>query len=97
MTNNIAEQFEELYTRWSLLDKAGKESQLVTMMSKAQGLYQYLVMVYGRKGYLTLGEYNQVEQIKQFYQYLQSQKIQVDQDLWNEMLKHLAKMIVKHK
>lgn len=95
MTNNIAEQFEESYSTWSMLDKAGKESQLATMMSKVQGLYQYLVMVYGRKGYLTLGEYNQVEQIKQFYQYLQSQKIQVDQNLWNEMIKHLAKMIVK--
>ena len=35
-------------------------------------------LVYGRKGYLTLGEYNQVEQTKQFYQYLQTQKIQVD-------------------
>ena len=93
--NNIAEQFEELYSRWSLLDKAGKESQLATMMSKAQGLYQYLVMAYDRKGYLTLDEYNQVEQIKQFYQYLQTQKMQVDQALWNEMMKHLAKMAVK--
>ena len=93
--NNIAEQFEEMYSRWSLLDKAGKESQLATMMSKAQGLCQYLVMIYGRKGYLTVDEYNQVEQIRQFYQYLQTQKMQVDQDLWNEMMRHLAKMAVK--
>ena len=93
--NNIAEQFEELYSRWSLLDKVGKESQLATMMSKARGLYQYIVMAYGRKGYLTIEEYNQVEQIKQFYQYLQSQKMQVDQDLWNEMMKRLVKMAVK--
>lgn len=95
MSNNIFEQFEELYSRWSLLDKVGKESQLATMMSKAQGLYQYLVMAYGSKGYLTSDEYNQVDQIKQFYLYLQTQKMQVDQALWNEMMKHLAKMAVK--
>ena len=93
--NRIVEQFEEMYSRWSLLDKAGKENQLTTMMSKAQGLCQYLLMVYGRKGYLTMEEYNQVEQIKQFYQYLQTQKTQADQDLWNEMMKHLAKMAIK--
>ena len=97
MVNNILEQLEELYSRWSMVEKVGKEMQLATMMSKAQRLYQYLVMVYGRKGYLTLGEYNQVEQITQLYQYLQSQKIQVDQNLWNEMMKHLAKMIVRQK
>lgn len=95
MANNIAEQFEEFYSRWSMLDKVGNESQLATMMSKAQGLYQYLVMTYGHKGYLTIEEYNQVEQIKQFYQYLQAQKMQVDQDLWNEIMKQLAKMIVR--
>ena len=95
MMNNIAEQFDEFYSRWSLLDKVGKESQLATMMSKVQGLYQSLVMAYGYKGYLTIEEYNQVEQIKQFYQYLQSQKMQVDHGLWNEMMKQLTKMIVR--
>ena len=35
------------------------------------------------------------EQIRQIGQYLQTQKTQADQDLWNEMMKHLAKMIVK--
>lgn len=93
--NSIAEQFEELYSRWSFLDKAGKDSQLGAMMNKAQVLYQYLVMTYGSKGYLTTDEYKQVEGLRQFYQYLQGQKMQVDQDLWNEMMKHLAKMIVK--
>ena len=93
--NNIAEQFEDLYSRWSLLDKDGKDAQLAEMMSRAQGLYQFLVMNYGRKGFLTQDEYNQVEQIRQIGQYLQTQKIQADQDLWNEMMNHLAKMAVK--
>lgn len=93
--NNIAEQFEDLYSKWSLLDKAGKDAQLAEMMGKAQGLYQFLVMNYGRKGYLTQDEYNQVEQIRQVGQYLQAQKIQADQDLWNEMMNHLAKMVIK--
>ena len=95
MANNIAEQFEDLYSKWSLLDKVGKDAQLAEMMGRAQGLYQFLVMDYGRKGFLTQKEYNQVEQIRQIGQYLQAQKIQTDQDLWNEMMKHLAKMILK--
>lgn len=93
--NTIAEQFEELYSRWSLLDKAAKEAQLEDMMGRAQGTYQFLMQSYGRKGYLTREEYNQVEQIRQFGQYLQSQKMKVDQDLWNEIMKHIAKMMVK--
>ena len=95
MSNNIADQFSALYSKWSLLDKAGKDAQLAEMMGRAQGLYQFLVMNYGRKGYLTQDEYNQVEQIRQIGQYLQTQKIQADQDLWNEMMKHLAKMMVR--
>ena len=93
--NNIAEQFEDLYSKWSLLDKAGKDAQLADMMGRAQGLYQFIVMNYGRKGFLTQDEYNQVEHIRQVGQYLQAQKIQADQDLWNEMMKHLAKMAIK--
>ena len=95
MANNIAEQFEDLYSKWSLLDKVGKDAQLAEMMGRAQGLYRYLVMNYGRKGFLTQAEYNQVEQIRQVCQYIQAQKIQADKDLWTEMMKHLAKMIVK--
>lgn len=92
MANNIVEQFEDLYSKWSLLDKVGKDAQLSEMMGSAQGLYQFLVINYGRKGFLTQDEYNQVEQIRQIGQYLQAQKILADQDLWNEMMKHLAKM-----
>ena len=28
MANNIAEQFEDLYSKWSLLDKVGKDARL---------------------------------------------------------------------
>ena len=93
--NNIAEQFEDFYSKWAILDKAGKDAHLAEMMGRAQGLYQFLAMNYGRKGFLTQDEYNQVEQIRQIGQYLQTQKTQADQDLWNEMMKHLAKMAVK--
>ena len=93
--DNIVNKFQDLFSRWSLLDKAAKEAQLEDMLSRAQGAYQFLVQSYGRKGYLTQEECNQIEQIRQFGQYLLSQKMQVDQDLWNEMMKHLAKMMVK--
>ena len=79
------------------MDKAGKDAHLAEMMGRAQGLYQFLVMNYGRKGFLTQDEYNQVEQIRQIGQYLQTQKTQADQDLWNEMMNHLAKMAIRDK
>ena len=93
--SSIAEQFEDLYSKWSLLDKAAKEAQLSDMMGRAQGMYQFLVMTYNRKGFLTPDEYCKVDQIRQVGQYLLSQKMQVDQDLWNEMMNHLAKMTLK--
>lgn len=95
--NNIVEQFEEIYSRWNLLDKAGKDLQLGNMMQNVSGLYQFLMLSYARKGFLTHDEANQVRRINQIYQELQEQKMQVDNDLWNEMMKHLAKMIVKEK
>lgn len=58
--NNIADQFEDLYSRWSLLDKAGKDAQLAEMMGRAQRFYQFLVVNYGSKGYLTQDEYNRL-------------------------------------
>ena len=95
MANNIVEQFEEIYSRWNLLDKAGKDMQLGNMMQNVSGLYQFLLQSYARKGFLTQNEANQVRRINQIYQELQTQKIQVDNDLWNEMMKQFAKMIVK--
>lgn len=95
MANNIVEQFDELYSRWNLLDKAGKDMQLGNMMQNVSGLYQFLLQSYARKGFLTQNEANQVRRINQIYQELQTQKIQVDNDLWNEMMKQFAKMIVK--
>lgn len=95
MANNIVEQFEEFYSRWNLLDKAGKDLQLGNMMQNVSGLYQFLLQSYARKGFLTQDEANQVRRINQIYQELQAQKIQVDNDLWNEMIKQFAKMIVK--
>ena len=95
MANNIVEQFEEIYSRWNLLDKAGKDMQLGNMMQNVSELYQFLLRSYARKGYLTQYEANQVKQISLFYQDLQNQKTQIDNDLWNEMMKQFAKMIVK--
>ena len=64
-------------------------------MQNVSELYQFLMQSYARKGYLTQDEANQVNQINRFYQDLQNQKMQVDNDLWNEMRKHLTKMIIK--
>jgi len=95
MANNIFEQFDELYSRWRILDKLGKEMQLKRMWNQMTSAYNNLLLVYQSRGYLTLSEANYANQISQMLITLQNQKMKVDQDLANEMLKHLAKMMSK--
>lgn len=95
MANNIFEQFDEAYSRWSILDKVGKEMQLERLWQHTSAAYNYLFQVYQNRGYLTPQEANYANQISQMLKALQSQKMKVDQDLSNEMLKHLVKMIAK--
>ena len=97
MENNIFEQFDEAYSRWSILDKVGKEMQLERLWQQTSAAYNYLFHVYQGRGYLTPHEANYANQINQMLMALQSQKMKVDQDLASEMLKHLVKMIVKQK
>ena len=92
MTNNIFEQFEEFYSRWSILDKVGKEMQLERMWNQMRGVYNYLFLVYQNRGYLTPSEAHYANQIGQMLQWLQNEKMRIDQELANEMLKHLVKM-----
>lgn len=95
MANNIFEQFDEAYSRWSILDKVGKEMQLAGLWQQTSAAYKYLFLVYQSRGYLTSQEANYANQISQMLKALQSQKLKVDRDLANEMMKHLMKMIVK--
>ena len=90
--NNIFEQFDEAYSRWSILDKVGKEMQLAGLWQQTSAAYNYLFQVYQNRGYLTPGEANYANQISQMLTALQNQKMKVDQELANEMLKHLVKM-----
>lgn len=86
-----------MYSRWSVLDKVGKEIQLEEMWQRAQTLYQALQWSYNSKGGLTAEEWNCVGQLQQWLQVLQAQKMQVDQALAKEMMKHLAKMVMERK
>ena len=95
MVNSIFEQFDEAYSRWSILDKVGKEMQLKRMWNQMTAAYNNLLLVYQSRGYLTFSEANYANQISQMLITLQNQKMKVDQDLANEMLKHLAKMMSK--
>ena len=97
MANNIFEQFDEAYSCWSILDKVGKEMQLERLWQQASAAYNYLFQMYQNRGYLTPQEADYANQISQMLMALQSQKMKVDQDLSNEMMIHLVKMIVKQK
>lgn len=95
MANNIQEQLDELYSRWSMAEKVGKEMQLEGMWQQLSGCYNYLFQINQQRGYLTPDEARYANQLNQMLAGLQAQKIMVDQELSEEMMKHLAKMIVK--
>ena len=69
--------------------------QLERLWQQTSAAYNYLFLVYQNRGYLTPRETNYANQINQMLMALQSQKMKVDQELSNEMMKHLVKMIVK--
>ncbi|MBO7636573.1 MAG: hypothetical protein J6S89_08335 [Paludibacteraceae bacterium] len=61
---------------------------------RTQDIYQVLQWSYRVNGRLTAEECNYVKQLNQWFQVLQAQKMEVDIDFANEMMKHLAKMMV---
>ena len=95
MANNILEQLEELYSRWSMAEKVGKKMLLEDKWQQLSASYNYLVQIYQQRGYLTSDEATYANQISQMISGLQAQKMRVDLELSEEMMKHLAKMIVK--
>lgn len=95
MANNILEQLEELYSRWSMAETVGKEMQLDCVWQQLSSSYNYLYQIYRHRGYLTPDEATYANQLNQILAGLQTQKKRVDQELSEEMMKHLAKMIVK--
>lgn len=95
MNNTIFEQFDELYSRWSILDKVGKEMQLERMWNQLSGTYKLICQLHCNRGYLTPDEANYANQIYQMLVGVQNEKMKVDQELAGEMMKHLVKMRAK--
>ena len=96
MMNNVFEQFEELYSRWSVLDKVAKEMQIAKIWRQLSATYNYIFQLYQSRGYLTADESNYANQIYQMLAELNTQKMKVDKELTDEMIKHLIKMKAKH-
>ncbi len=57
--------------------------------------YNYLYQIYQHRGYLTPDEANYANQLSQMLTGLQAQKMRVDQELSEETMKHLARMMLK--
>ena len=72
MANNILEQLEELYSRWSMAEKVGKEMQLENMWQQLNSSYNYLFQVYQQRGYLTPDEAIYANQVSQMLAGLQA-------------------------
>lgn len=95
MPQNRLEQFEELYSRLSVLNNVDKGMRLAQSWQQLNGMYNYLYKINLQRGYLLPDEAQYANQLQQMLIQLQVEKAQVDQELANEMTKHLAKMIVK--
>ena len=95
MQNNYFEQFDELYSRWSVLDKVSKEMQIAKMWQQLSATYNYICQLYQSRGYLTVVESNYANHIYQILVGLNTQKMKVDKELTDEMIKHLVKMKAK--
>ena len=54
---NVFEQFDEVYSRWSMLDKVGKEMQLARMWQQLCATYNHIIQIWQCRGYLTADEY----------------------------------------
>ena len=78
-----------------MAEKVGKKIQLEGMWQQLSGSYNYLLQIYQHCGCLTPDEVAYANQISQMLARVQTQKKRVDQELSEEMMKHLAKMIVK--
>lgn len=92
---NVFEQFDEVYSRWSMLDKVGKEMQLARMWQQLYATYNHIIRVWQFKGYLTVDEYNYINQIYQLLIGMNNQKMIVDKQLSDEMMNHLVMMLIK--
>lgn len=95
MVNNVIEQFEEFYSRWSVLDKVAKEMQITKKWQQLSATYNYICQLYQSRGYLTVDELYYANQIYQMLVGLNTQKMKVDKELIDEMIKHLIKMKAK--
>ena len=95
MPNNLLEQFEELYSQWSVSTNINKGMRLAQLWQQVSGVYNYLHQIYLMRGYLTPEEANSANQLQQILLWLQTQKAQVDHNLADEMMKHLVKMNMK--
>ena len=61
---NVFEQFEELYSRWSVLDKVAKEMQIAQMWQQLSATYNYICQLYQSRGYLTVEEMKHLIKMK---------------------------------
>ena len=87
ISQNVFEQFDELYSRWSVLNNIDKGIRLIQLWKQVSAVYNYLLQIKRRRGYLLPDEANYASQLQQMLLGLQAQKAQVDQGLVNEMIK----------
>ena len=85
---------DELYSRLSLADKLIKINMLTKEWRRLVSAYSYLVQVYNIRGFLLSDEAKAANQLSQMMQEIQYQKMQVNNEICEEMKMRLIKMLM---
>ena len=95
MPNNIFQDIENLYSQWSLMDKAARLGYLRGQWNRLNQLaYQYGMYLQGRVG-ITQAERQYAQNLMEMLNSVEAEGTSVTNDLKNEVLKELTKILIK--
>ena len=94
MPNNIFQDIENLYSQWSLMDKAARLGYLRGQWNRLNQLaYQYGMYLRGRVG-ITQAERQYAQILMEMLNSVEAEEAKVKSDLRNEVLKELKKVLI---
>ena len=94
MPNNIFQDIENLYSQWSLMDKAARLGYLRGQWNRLNQLaYQYGMYLRGRVG-ITQAERQYAQILMDMLNSVEAEETNVKSDLRNEVLKELKKVLI---
>ena len=95
MPNNIFQDIENLYSQWSLMDKAARLGYLRGQWNRLNQLaYQYGMYLRGRVG-ITQAERQYAQNLMDMLNSVEAEGAKVTNDLKNEVLNEFTKVLIR--